>query len=143
MVNKEQVGYVFIKGDMAQAGSIVSSTKTNVVYNRFSLHSVDEETEKKTLDGIVEHLPKDGLLFVEARTVNDRLCGIGIQVGKRSFLGETTHSKAHYRRFLELESFSKRLVALGFAIVYAEESDEFAPFGDEKPVCLRVIARKG
>jgi tellurite methyltransferase len=135
-------GATFVKGDMSRAGDLLATTKTNVVYSRFSLHSIDQETEKKTLEGISTHLPKGGLFFVEARTVNDDLCGKGRQVGKYEFLGETSHSKAHYRRFMELEPFRKSLTDLGFTIIYAEESDEFAPYGNEKPVCLRVIARK-
>ena len=47
------------------------------VYSRFTLHSVDYESYVRTLDWCVTSLQPNGLLFLEARTVNDPLCGVG------------------------------------------------------------------
>ena len=48
----------------------------------------------------------------------------------------------HYRRFINMDEFVSSCEKVGFKVTYAEESDEFAPFGSQKPTCIRVVAVK-
>ena len=63
-------------------------------------------------------------------------------MGKHSFIGVTKHSGGHYRRFIELNNITSKLEKNGFDIISKEESNGFAPYKDEDPVCVRVIAQK-
>lgn len=116
---------------------IVAQPKGKVVfYSRFSLHSVDEDSEKYIFD---EFLKKgvDGLFVLEARTIFDPLHGVGTQVGRNAFVTD------HYRRFIDPLDY------LAFAMEKAEIkyfvlSDGFAMTQTENPIVMRAaIANKG
>jgi len=101
------------------------------LYLRFSLHSLDEETEKYILTEFAQ-LTHPGVLAVEARTIFDPLHGVGIPVGRNAFMTD------HYRRFIDPLDF------LGFAIgqtalKFFVLSDGFAITETEDPIVLRAI----
>ena len=77
-----------------------------------------------------------------ARSIKDDLYGIGKKVGQDAYEGLTAHAERHYRRFLDLDILCSKLETLGFQITDRTESNECAPFGNEKPVCIRVLAQK-
>lgn len=77
--------------------------------------------------------------MVEARITKDDLYGIGIRsVGVR----DTFVKDGHSRRFINKEEFENDLKDEGFAILFSEESVEFAPSDKEKPAVFRIIAKK-
>ena len=71
----------------------------DVVYSRFSLHSLDEESYANSLNVVYNILNLQGLFCIEVRSVEDELYGEGKSLGTNTF--ETDHS----RRFFTLESF--------------------------------------
>lgn len=120
----------FAEGDLAELGG------ADAYYARFSMHAITEPQQQMALEGIRRTLPPGGFLLVEARTVHDKLYGIGSPLGDRAFFTD------HYRRFLDTTEFAAQVIGSGFRLQYVEESTGFAPFGDEDPSALRLVARR-
>ena len=109
--------------------------KYDLLYSRFSLHSVPVDVEVAVLSYAI-----DNCRFVafEARSVNDTLCSNAND--KNECWASTSYAKEHYRRFINLNAFCDKLRKLDFTILHASESDEYAVYKDDKPFCIRVIA---
>lgn len=107
------------------------------IYSRFSLHAVNATQEKTFLNNAYESLRDGGYLFIEVRSINDPLCGKGEKVGNNEYIYD-----GHYRRFIEKDNLEKNLKNEGFNIVYAVEERGLAPYGDENPPIIRIIAQK-
>ena len=105
-----------------------SNDNLGAIYSRFTLHSVDWEAYARTLDWCAENLNSEGLLLLEARTVNDPLCGEGTNIGK----GE--YNTSHYRRFAEIQDVMKDVTSRGFELVHASK--------DDHAVVYRIIAKR-
>lgn len=108
--------------------------KVDVVYSRFSLHAVDEATARDTLRWANEHLSDDGKLYLEMRSVEDSFYGEGVEVESNAFVTD------HYRRFETLDRVAEELKNIGFNIDFAACERGFAPFKDEDPKVIRIIA---
>lgn len=113
-----------------------SVEKYDVVYSRFTLHSINKEQEKNLLPLVYEVLRKDGLFCIEARGIKNSLYGLG----KASFDGFIYDG--HFRRFLDLEELKLKLEKLGFNILFAKENKGYAPFKEKDDFFIRIIARK-
>jgi len=109
----------------------------DMVYSRFTLHSVDKEAETLALKNANRLLQKGGLLAIEARTIYDDFCGKGEKISDNEWIYED-----HYRRFLDPGDTACAVQEAGFKIESLTISDQFAPYKDQAPVCLRLIARK-
>ena len=107
------------------------------IYSRFTLHSIREEEEQNVLRWCYDHVSPEGLFFIEARSVNDPKLAAGERISENENIFD-----GHYRRYFNLEAFKQRLKATGFSILYAEEKTGFAPFGDEDPPVVRVVAQR-
>ena len=117
---------------------IKSLNNFDVVYSRFTFHSITDEDEERTLGWIFNNLNKDGLLCIEARTVQDPIYGMGQDMGNNVWF-----YNEHHRRFIVAEEFVNKLKSFDFKIILSEEKNGFAKMGmDNDPVVLRVIARK-
>lgn len=90
----------------------------DVVYSRFSLHTVEESIENMLLDWC------NSFLFVEARSDQG--------------FSELTHD--HYRRLCNYNHFLNKLKEHNFQILYKTESRGLARFEDEDPIIIRVLA---
>jgi SAM-dependent methyltransferase len=109
----------------------------DVAYSRFSLHSVDDVSEYRTIKSIYDLIEDGGLFFVETRSNYDELCGQGQMISKNEWIFD-----GHYRRFNILEDFLRRVKEIGFVPEYVIQSNNLSPFGDRNPVVIRVILRK-
>ncbi len=110
--------------------------KYDYIYSRFTFHSIDEESETRTLDLIFNSLENDGLFFLEARSIKDELFGEGKRVGKNEYVTD------HYRRFLVFDLIKKKVENSGLKIIYSIEDKGFAPHKDEDPYVIRIIAKR-
>jgi hypothetical protein len=107
----------------------------DLLYSRFSLHSVQEEIEDFILKYGKEHCK---YIAIECRTVKD---SIATELNERNEGSHsTTYADAHYRRYLDYETFKTKLETMGFHILHAGESDKYAPYKGYSPWCLRLIA---
>lgn len=103
-------------------------------YSRFTLHAISQEQSELLLAHVRQILKEDGVIWIEARSVNDDLYGKGIPLGENEFF-----YKNHYRRFIKKETLKRDLERFGFSVVYIEESRDFAPFQDERPAIIRAV----
>lgn len=71
------------------------------------------------------------------RGVNDPLFGKGKQVERNAFFYDN-----HYRRFIVLDELVYSLERLGFLVEYAQERTGFAPYGNDDPPVIRIVAVK-
>ena len=108
----------------------------HAIYSRFSLHAVPETTENMLLERITQAITKEGLLAIEVRSTKDELYGIGTPSGRNAFF--TTH----YRRFIDFQEIQTKLVSYNFELVEANEARGLAPYHNEDPVVIRIIARR-
>lgn len=111
--------------------------KFDVIYSRFTLHSIDSVSEYRAIKSLYNLLEDEGLFFVEMRSNYDELCGKGERVSQYEWIYD-----GHYRRFNVLEDFLKRVKEIGFTPEYVIQSDDLSPFGDRNPVVIRVILKK-
>lgn len=126
----------FVCDDFVNSDTLYQN-EVDYVYSRFTMHAITKESEHKVLENAYHVLKSGGVLFVEARSVNDSIFGVGRQVEENAFIHD-----GHYRRFINMDEFVSSCEKVGFKVTYAEESDEFAPFGSQKPTCIRVVAVK-
>ncbi|EGK8128326.1 methyltransferase domain-containing protein [Campylobacter lari] len=113
-----------------------SIKKYDIVYSRFTLHSINGEQEKNLLPLVYETLRKDGLFCIEARGVKNSLYGLG----KVSFDGFIYDG--HFRRFLDLDDLRLKLENIGFSILFANEDKGYAPFEEKDDFFIRIVAKK-
>lgn len=126
----------FICDDFVSSPAIFSG-QYDYVYSRFSLHAINEEQETETLYNVHKVLKKGGRFFVEVRSVNDELYGLGKKAGENAYV-----YNGHFRRFVEMGRLVEKMRGVGFGIFSAAEERGFAPFGDSDPPVIRIIAKK-
>ena len=106
------------------------------IYSRFTLHSIDKTDFDRTLEWVSETLLAGGKFFLEARTINDKLFGVGKAMPDNGFY--TTH----YRRFLDIKQVKVQLENLNFTLLYCVEDFISAELNNDGAVVLRVICIK-
>jgi cyclopropane fatty-acyl-phospholipid synthase-like methyltransferase len=99
------------------------------VYSRFTLHSVDEETERLVFQQLPRALKKGGLFLMEARSLKDESL-------------EKAYGKNHFRRYLDYEETIEKLERRGFSVLEKCESQGLAPYKKEDPFLIRVVAER-
>ncbi len=127
---------IFICDDFVSAESLYQ-IQYDYCYSRFTLHAINEYQESLILKKAYDMLKVGGCLFIEARSVHDGKYGLGQKVEKNAYILD-----GHYRRFIDLEELTKKIMSLGFIILEQKESDQFAPHRGEHAVCIRVVCRK-
>ena len=108
------------------------------LYSRFSLHAISADQEQALMRRAYDSLKKGGSLLIEARSVQDERFGRGEEIGKNTFRYE-----GHARRFIDINDLEKSLRETGFLIEKIVQSRGFAPYGDEDPVIIRAVCKKG
>lgn len=126
----------FYCDDFVTAISIYSK-QYDYIYSRFSLHAITEKQEEELFKNAYNAIKRNGYFFIETRSVKDDIYGKGIEHEKNTFF-----YNGHLRRFVEKDEIISKLQNIGFEIEYAEEARNFAPYGEENPIILRIIARK-
>lgn len=116
------------------SNDLIKNSKFDYIYSRFTFHSITEEKEDNTLEWISQHL--NGLFFLEARSLNDPM------FKKGEALSETENFTDHYRRYMDLNKFIAKLEAKGFEILFKIEDKDLAPYKDDNPYVIRIIAQK-
>lgn len=113
--------------------------KFDIVYSRFTLHSISKQQEEKVTRWAFRNLNPKGKLCVEVRGQKNEIYQVGIPVEGEP---DAFILNDHYRRFLHFESFCRELDGLGFRIDYAKEQKGFAPYKGTDETYIRVVASK-
>lgn len=69
--------------------------------------------------------------------MKDPLFGKGRQVERNAFFYDN-----HYRRFIAMDELTASLEQNGFRVEYAQERTGFAPYGNDDPPVIRIVAVK-
>jgi 2-polyprenyl-3-methyl-5-hydroxy-6-metoxy-1,4-benzoquinol methylase len=109
---------------------------TDILYSRFVLHAIPESLEDMVLSCAMQNLPAGAMMIHEFRTNKDPLMNQGEMISVNERMTD------HYRRFIDSQTFRNKLLLLGWEIVYFEESNGLAVFGDEDPVVARCVFKK-
>lgn len=107
------------------------------VYSRFTIHSINHNQEQLLIQTMYRALKPGGKFFIEVRGIHDPLFGKGEALERNAFFYDN-----HYRRFIVLGELMESLVKHGFLVEYAEERTGFAPYGNDDPPVIRLVAVK-
>ena len=106
-------------------------------YSRFTIHAINQKQEALLIQTIFRALKTGGKFFIEVRSVNDPLYGKGKAVDRNAFFYDN-----HYRRFIVRDELVHSLQSHGFLVEYAREQTGFAPYGNDDPPVIRIVAAK-
>ncbi len=106
------------------------------IYSRFTIHSITESEEDRVLKWVFKHLYKNGLFFIESRSINDIMYNNGTK------LSINENFTDHYRRYMNKDKFISKLEYIGFKIRYSIEDKGLAVSEKEDPSIVRIIAEK-
>lgn len=126
----------FVCDDFVSSSDIYAY-QYDYVYSRFTLHAINEQQETEVLNNIYNALENGGLFFIEVRSVNDELYGMGEEVGEDSYIYDE-----HFRRFIRMERLVGKMRMTGFQILEAVEKRGFAPYKESDPSIIRITAQK-
>ena len=129
-------GVKFYQGDFVNDDKLYSCAP-DYFYSRFTIHAINEEQQNVLIKNVYKHLREGGRFYIEVRSVKDDIFGLGQEVARNTYIYE-----GHSRRFVVKEELEEQLKDEGFKVVYAEENRQFAPFKDQDPIILRIIAEK-
>ena len=73
---------------------------------------------------------------LEFRTTDDKLINKGIKIGKNQ------RFYTHYRRFIELKKFEKKLEDKNFKIIYKKKGLNLSKTLNENPYLCRLIIKQ-
>jgi ubiquinone/menaquinone biosynthesis C-methylase UbiE len=122
----------FIESDFTK-DSFTDLPIIDVFYSRFTMHSITLDQQNNLLQNIYAKIKKGGLVLVEARTINDPLCGVGTDLDQHQFVTD------HYRRFIEPDLFINNCIKIGFKLEYKIESSGLSIVNDDDAMLLRVV----
>lgn len=126
----------FLCGDFINA-PIHQAESYDYAYSRFTMHSINLNQEQVLLQNVFRGLRPGGKFFIEVRSVHDPICGKGEALERNAYFYDN-----HYRRFIVLSELKERLSHQGFRLEYAEERTGFAPYGNDDPPVIRIVAVK-
>lgn len=107
------------------------------VYSRFTIHSINMNQEQVLLQNMFRALAPGGKFFIEVRSIHDTIYGRGELVERNAYFYDN-----HYRRFIVLDELVASMQKHGYIVEYAEERSGFAPYGNDDPPIIRIVAAK-
>lgn len=111
--------------------------KFDYIYLRFFLHAIDKKNEKILFSFLKKNLKKNGLVFLEFRTINDDLFSKGKEMSKYERYTD------HYRRFIDINILQQEIIKNNiFKIKYIQEKYGLSRTKTENPKLCRLILKK-
>lgn len=111
----------------------------DLVYSRFTLHSITANEQQRTLRWAERALKIGGYLCVEVRGQKNHLFGMGEPVEGQP---DAYIYEEHYRRFLNRDDLDREVGMLGLRIVASDEEQGYAPFGNTDDFFIRQVSQK-
>jgi tellurite methyltransferase len=131
------MGNIFVNADFTK---LDVKDKYDIVYSRFTLHSIMEAEEECVLDWCEQSLKNKGHLCIEERGLANELYGKGIPVAGEMY---AFIYDGHYRRFIDMNLLCTKLRTRNFDIIFSSEQKGFAPMNNgSDQVFFRIIACK-
>lgn len=126
----------FKSGDftaLPNARELTNEEKFDIIYSRFTLHSINAKQQENLFAWIRANLKESGILAIECRGYKNSLYRLGVMVETDAFIYEN-----HYRRFVNFEKLCE-ILGEDYEILFAKEDRGFAPFNGEDDYFVRVI----
>lgn len=114
--------------------SVVPAGHKFSVYSRFTLHALSASEEETFLNNVLSNKNIE-YLIIEARTTQDRLCGVG------TYEGNNTYVTDHRRRFIDVPSLVSRLLPY-FNFEHLSADTGYSPTPTDDPHLVRIVAKK-
>lgn len=135
LLNKEAKQFehaFFICDDFTKCRALFQR-QYDFIYSRFTLHAITYEQETEMFENLRDALNRDGKIFIEARSINDDLYGLGKRIDEHTFIYNN-----HFRRFIDTKSLSEKLKEMGFEILKQKEGRGFSKTAHSDPVLVRL-----
>ena len=110
--------------------------KITFIYARFFIHAINEKMENRFLNDLKKYFGKGIMVGLEFRTTEDILINKGKKIGRN----ERFHT--HYRRFVDLNEFEKKLEKKNFKILYKKKGVNLSKTATENPYLCRLIIKQ-
>ena len=107
--------------------------KIDIIYARFFLHAINEANENKFLNIIKKDFKDNIIIALEFRTTKDVLR----KKGKKISINERLTD--HYRRFIDINNFKKKLEKMKFKILYIKSGINLSKGPNDNPHLCRVV----
>jgi len=133
--NKKIFKKNFMKKNICKK-NLVLKKKFDVLYARFFIHAINAKEQENFFKNLKKIVRKNGLIFLEFRTIKDPLIRKGIKISKHERYDD------HYRRFIDPHEFKNKLKQMKYKIVYFKTSNKFAIYQNQKPHICRMILNK-
>ena len=136
-LNKKNYVYIdYFKKDICKKKFEFNRKKFDYLYARFFIHAISLRDESQFLNNCKKISKKDSIFLFEFRTTHDPLINKGTKLkGNERFYG-------HYRRFVDINQFIKKIEIYGFKILYISQGKNYANFKKEQPHICRMILKK-
>ena len=131
--NKENIDHKISKYFYPKAVDFVAEDynqykEIDMIYSRFSIHSITKSEELILLPKIYSALKEKGLFCIETRTTKDPIFGIGENCGENTYIKDN-----HKRRFIDTVEFRNQVSKLGFKEIYFVEKNNLSVFKNDNP----------
>jgi len=107
--------------------------KIDIIYARFFLHAINEANENKFLSIIKKDFKGSIIIALEFRTTKDVLR----KKGKKISINERVTD--HYRRFIDINNFKKKLEKMKFKILYTKSGINLSKSPNDNPHLCRIV----
>lgn len=126
-----------LKFECADFTKLKDTHSFDIIYSRFTLHSIKEEEEDDVIAWSYKHLHNGGKFLIEARSTKNELYMKGEPVPgeENAYIYDN-----HYRRFIDTDKLREKLKRAGFEIILDEEENGFG--GETNQRFFRMIAVK-
>ena len=111
----------------------IKNKKIDFIYGRFFLHAIDNMKENIFLNNLKKYFNNGTYVALEFRTTKDNLIKLGKKIGKYERITD------HYRRFINVKTFEKKLKAKKFKIIYKKQGINLSKTKKENPYLCRLI----
>ena len=107
--------------------------KIDFIYGRFFIHAIDNIKENIFLNNLKKYFNIGTFVALEFRTTKDKLIKLGKKIGRYERITD------HYRRFINVKNFEKKLKAKKFKIIYKKQGTNLSKTKNENPHLCRLI----
>ncbi|MDC1155100.1 class I SAM-dependent methyltransferase [Candidatus Pelagibacter sp.] len=111
----------------------IVNKKINFIYARFFIHAINEAEEDIFLKSIKKSFNQKILVAFEFRTTKDTLMNKGKKLSKYERLTD------HYRRFIDIKKFEKKLKIMNFKILYKKLGKNLSKSPNDNPHLCRIV----
>lgn len=143
-LNQFNKKFRFISDKVQNINKYRFKRKIDAIYARFFIHTISDNVEYQFLKWCHATLKNNCYLFIETRIILDK--EITKYATKASSRNTYEFEKGHFRRLINPDRFTKRIINLGFKIKYLNISRNFSKIKlknkIDNPILLRTILYK-